>query len=282
MRISSAGGGLLLLRREKDLAGLCGPGPSLLGCGLSRPGSKQSCYQQAEDEPADVGEERDGAAVRLGVEQPEVRLDELVQEPEPEEDPGALGHSLQTYGWIWLIIGVILIAAGALLFGPSDRPAAEISRWVGIIAASLGAISAMFVMPYYPVWSRPLFILAVMVVYGLVAGNRRQCVAFGLRTRQAHGVWGGMTEDEPGDGEGQQDRQEADVAGGDAGRPEEHDQDEYRELAGRHRGGQQPASLVHHVVGLLPEMQRGVLHPVRLGLAGEVQHPVWRHGNGPI
>ena len=88
MRISSAGGGLLLLRREKDLAGLCGPGPSLLGFGLSRPGNKQSCYQQAEDEPADVGEERDGAAVRLGVEQPEVRLDELVQEPEPEEDPG--------------------------------------------------------------------------------------------------------------------------------------------------------------------------------------------------
>jgi len=147
----------------------------------------------------------------------------------PDGLQGALGHSLQTYGWIWLIIGVILIAAGALLFGPSDRPAAEISRWVGIIAASLGAISAMFVMPYYPVWSLLHIILAVMVVYGLVAGNRRQCVAFGLRTRQAHGVWGGMTEDEPGDGEGQQDRQEADLAGGDAGRPEEHDQDEYRE-----------------------------------------------------
>ena len=47
---------------------------------------------------------------------------------------GLQGHSLQTYGWIWLIIGVILIAAGALLFGPSDRPAAEISRWMGIIA----------------------------------------------------------------------------------------------------------------------------------------------------
>ncbi len=52
----------------------------------------------------------------------------------PDGLQGALGHSLQTYGWIWLIIGVILIAAGALLFGPSDRPAAEISRWMGIIA----------------------------------------------------------------------------------------------------------------------------------------------------
>jgi hypothetical protein len=41
---------------------------------------------------------------------------------------------------------------------------------VGIIAASLGAISAIFVMPYYPVWSLFYVIIAVMVVYGLVAG----------------------------------------------------------------------------------------------------------------
>jgi hypothetical protein len=74
-----------------------------------------------------------------------------------------LGHSLTTYGWIWLITGVILIAAGALLFGPGDRPASEISRWVGIIAASLGAISAAFVLPYYPVWSLLYVIISVMV-----------------------------------------------------------------------------------------------------------------------
>jgi hypothetical protein len=48
----------------------------------------QPCHQQAEDEPADVGEERDAAPVRLGVEQPEVGLDELVEEPQPQVDPG--------------------------------------------------------------------------------------------------------------------------------------------------------------------------------------------------
>lgn len=88
----------------------------------------------------------------------------------PDGLQGALlGHSLATYGWIWLVTGVILIAAGALLFGLSDQPAAEVSRWVGIVAASLGAISAMFVMPYYPVWSLVYVIIAVMVVYGLSA-----------------------------------------------------------------------------------------------------------------
>jgi hypothetical protein len=85
-----------------------------------------------------------------------------------------LGHSLTTYGWIWLVIGVILIAAGVLVLGPSDRPAAEASRWVGIVAASLGAISAIFVMPYYPVWALLYIILAVLVIYGLSAHYRDQ------------------------------------------------------------------------------------------------------------
>ena len=80
-----------------------------------------------------------------------------------------LGHSLQTYGWMWLIVGIILIAAGALVLGPSDQPSAEVSRWVGIVAAGLGAISAIFVMPYFPVWSLIYIAVAVMVIYGLSA-----------------------------------------------------------------------------------------------------------------
>ena len=80
-----------------------------------------------------------------------------------------LGHSLATYGWIWLIIGIILIAAGILVLGPGNQPSAEISRWVGIIAAALAAISAMFVIPYYPVWSLLYMIVAILVIYGLSA-----------------------------------------------------------------------------------------------------------------
>ena len=80
-----------------------------------------------------------------------------------------LGHTLATYGWIWLITGVILIAAGLLVLGPGDRPSAETSRWVGIVAASLGAISAILVMPYYPVWALAYIAIAIMVIYGLSA-----------------------------------------------------------------------------------------------------------------
>jgi hypothetical protein len=80
-----------------------------------------------------------------------------------------LGHSLKTYGWVWLITGVILIAAGVLVLGPSERPSAEIARWIGIIAAALAAISAIFLMPYYPVWSLIYIAIAIMVIYGLSA-----------------------------------------------------------------------------------------------------------------
>src|SRR5215475_7223594 len=49
---------------------------------------EQAYRDHAEDEPADVCEERDTAPVCRGAKQPEVRLDQLVQEPQPEEDPG--------------------------------------------------------------------------------------------------------------------------------------------------------------------------------------------------
>ena len=88
----------------------------------------------------------------------------------PDDLQGALlGHSLSTYGWVWLVTGVILIAAGVLVLGPSDRPSAEVSRWIGIVAAGLDAIAAIVVIPYYPVWSLIDIAIAITVIYGLSA-----------------------------------------------------------------------------------------------------------------
>lgn len=80
-----------------------------------------------------------------------------------------LGHSINTYGWVWLITGAILITAGVLVLGPPGQPAADISRWVGIIAAALAAISAIFLTPYYPVWSLIYIAIAITAIYGLTA-----------------------------------------------------------------------------------------------------------------
>lgn len=79
------------------------------------------------------------------------------------------GQSLTTYGWIWLITGFILLAAGILVLGPTSQPSAEVARWVGIIAAALGAISGIILVPYYPVWALIYVAIAVTVIYGLSA-----------------------------------------------------------------------------------------------------------------
>ena len=78
------------------------------------------------------------------------------------------GHSLTTYGWIWLIVGVVLIASGCLLTGRLTL-GAEISRWIGVVAAAIGAITAVSWLPYYPVWSLVYIGIAVLVIYGLIA-----------------------------------------------------------------------------------------------------------------
>jgi hypothetical protein len=78
------------------------------------------------------------------------------------------GHSLTTYGWIWLIIGVILIAAGFLVMGAGSL-AGEISRWIGVVAAAIATITAITWMPFYPVWSLVYVGIGLGVIYGLMA-----------------------------------------------------------------------------------------------------------------
>jgi hypothetical protein len=92
---------------------------------------------------------------------------------------GALfGHSLTTYGVVWLIVGIILIFAGFLVMNPGSL-SAEISRWVGIVASAIAAITAITWMPYYPVWSIIYVAIAVIVIYGLAAHFDEEAVTQG-------------------------------------------------------------------------------------------------------
>ncbi len=85
------------------------------------------------------------------------------------------GHDLKTYGWIWLIVGAILIIAGFVVMTPGGVTA-QISRWIGIAAAAVLAITAISWMAYYPVWSLLYIALAVAVIYGLSAHFEEQAV----------------------------------------------------------------------------------------------------------
>jgi hypothetical protein len=73
-----------------------------------------------------------------------------------------LGDSMTTYAWLWLVVGVVLMAAGVAVLYLSD-----LGRMVGIACAAAGALAAMAWMPYYPVWSLTYVGIAVTVIYAL-------------------------------------------------------------------------------------------------------------------
>jgi uncharacterized membrane protein HdeD (DUF308 family) len=66
------------------------------------------------------------------------------------------------WGWIHLIIGILVLIAGFSLF--ARRP------WAGITAVMLAGLSAVanfFFIPYYPFWSIVVIALDVWVIWAL-------------------------------------------------------------------------------------------------------------------
>src|SRR3954465_9831043 len=78
------------------------------------------------------------------------------------------GRSLTTYGWIYLVVAAVLIVSSVALFAGS-----QMARWLGVTAGAIGSVSAIWWMPYYPIWSMTYIFLGALVVYALVAHGGR-------------------------------------------------------------------------------------------------------------
>jgi hypothetical protein len=90
----------------------------------------------------------------------------------PSDFEGAIfGHSLKTYGWVYIIVAAILILAG---IGVTAR--SQGARWIGIIAAAIGGISAIWWMPFYPIWALTYIGICFFVIYGLTGHGEREPV----------------------------------------------------------------------------------------------------------
>jgi hypothetical protein len=73
-------------------------------------------------------------------------------------------HDLTSWGWLWLGVGIVLIAAGfAVISG------AQWARWVGIVVASIATMLFLPWIYYQPLWSILSVSLAVLVIYALAA-----------------------------------------------------------------------------------------------------------------
>jgi hypothetical protein len=78
-----------------------------------------------------------------------------------ERDPAS-------WGWIWLILGILLIAAGlAVVRG------AQWARWFGIFAAGVAAIMYFPWIYFQPIWAMLSVSLAIAVIYALAAYGGR-------------------------------------------------------------------------------------------------------------
>lgn len=73
-------------------------------------------------------------------------------------------NDLTAYGWLWLVVGGLMILAGLGVLQGSVW-----ARWFGIVVAALAAISAMLWIYLYPIGALIYVTVAVMVIYGLTA-----------------------------------------------------------------------------------------------------------------
>ena len=72
--------------------------------------------------------------------------------------------NLTFWGVVFMIVGVLLIAAGVAVIAK-----AQWARWFGIIFCALSILFYFMVIWAYPVWSVLVIAIDVLVIYGLAA-----------------------------------------------------------------------------------------------------------------
>ncbi|MEY9875102.1 hypothetical protein ABH931_004603 [Streptacidiphilus sp. MAP12-33] len=69
---------------------------------------------------------------------------------------------LTAWGWIHLVVGVALVAAGiGVLAGRSW------ARWLGVTVAAVSLVTQFMFLPYYPAWAITVMTLDLLVVWAL-------------------------------------------------------------------------------------------------------------------
>ena len=72
-----------------------------------------------------------------------------------------------TWGWVHLLIGVIVLAAGIALYS-----GAVWARTVGVIVAVVSAIVNFMWLPWYPIWAVLVITADVFVIWALTVHGR--------------------------------------------------------------------------------------------------------------
>jgi hypothetical protein len=79
-----------------------------------------------------------------------------------------IAGSLNTWGWVVLLVGVAEWGVGAAVFVKN-----QFARWAGVMILGLNAIVQLMMIPAYPFWSLSVFTLDIIAIFGLVAYGSR-------------------------------------------------------------------------------------------------------------
>ena len=74
---------------------------------------------------------------------------------------------LTSWGWIHLILGIVVLLAGFALFN-----GAVWARAVGVTIASISAVANFMWLPYYPIWGLLMIAAAGFVIWALTVHGR--------------------------------------------------------------------------------------------------------------
>ncbi|MEV0374533.1 hypothetical protein AB0I10_32910 [Streptomyces sp. NPDC050636] len=77
-------------------------------------------------------------------------------------------YDLTGWGWIHLILGIIIFLAGIALVGNAIW-----ARMVGVVLAGLGAVANFLWIPHYPFWAITLLAIDIFIIWALCAGEHR-------------------------------------------------------------------------------------------------------------
>jgi hypothetical protein len=84
-----------------------------------------------------------------------------------------LTDNLKTWGWVILIVGILMFLAGIGLFS-----GATWARTLGILFASANAILQLAFLAHFPFWSFTMILVDVLVIYGIAVHAGKEDEAF--------------------------------------------------------------------------------------------------------
>lgn len=74
---------------------------------------------------------------------------------------------LTTWGWVHMLLGLLVLAAGAGLFA-----GATWARTLAVIAASVSLVGSFAWLPHYPLWGLALMAIDVFIIWAAIVHGR--------------------------------------------------------------------------------------------------------------